>query len=99
MVARIGAVLKPFAFEMIYGHYFDRVIVKHGKTCWNAQSRVTWRPSKARAAASEPLAPTHDFKMQIAGRAPLRLATFSLPTHREVVAAALRMSALGTLNR
>src|ERR1700693_3575892 len=31
----------------------------------------------------------------LAGRAPLRLATFALPTHREVVAAALRISALG----
>jgi hypothetical protein len=31
----------------------------------------------------------------IAGRSPLRLATLSLPTHREVVAAALRISALG----
>ena len=31
----------------------------------------------------------------IAGRSPLRLATFSLPTHREVVAAASRISALG----
>src|SRR5271155_1524763 len=33
--------------------------------------------------------------MMIAGRSPLRLATFSLPTHREVVAAASRISALG----
>ncbi len=31
----------------------------------------------------------------IAGRSQLRLATFSLPTHREVVAAAFRISALG----
>src|SRR5947208_6265235 len=31
----------------------------------------------------------------IAGRSQLRLATFSLPTHREVVAAASRISALG----
>jgi hypothetical protein len=31
----------------------------------------------------------------IAGRSPLRLATFSLPTHREVVAAASRISASG----
>src|SRR5215469_14818389 len=30
----------------------------------------------------------------IAGRSPLRLATLSLPTHREVVAAAFRISAL-----
>ncbi len=30
-VERIGAALKPFAFEMIYGHYFDRVIAKDGK--------------------------------------------------------------------
>ena len=34
-------------------------------------------------------------KRLIAGRSPLRLATFSLPTHREVVAAAFRISALG----
>jgi hypothetical protein len=34
-------------------------------------------------------------KRLIAGRSPLRLATLSLPTHREVVAAALRISALG----
>ena len=34
-------------------------------------------------------------KNLIAGRSPLRLATLSLPTHREVVAAALRISALG----
>jgi hypothetical protein len=33
-------------------------------------------------------------KRLIAGRSPLRLATFSLPTHREVVAAAFRISAL-----
>jgi|ERR1700722_15970969 len=32
---------------------------------------------------------------KIAGRAPLRLATFSLPTHREVVAAASRIAAFG----
>jgi hypothetical protein len=32
----------------------------------------------------------------IAGRSQLRLATLSLPTHREVVAAAFRISALGT---
>jgi hypothetical protein len=30
-VERIGAVLKPFAFETIYGHYFDRVIATDGK--------------------------------------------------------------------
>ena len=35
------------------------------------------------------------YKNDIAGRSPLRLATFSLPTHREVVAAAFRISALG----
>jgi hypothetical protein len=33
-------------------------------------------------------------KRLIAGRSPLRLATLSLPTHREVVAAAFRISAL-----
>jgi hypothetical protein len=30
-VEHIGAALKPFAFETIYGHYFDRVIAKDGK--------------------------------------------------------------------
>ena len=30
-VEHIGAALKPFTFEMIYGHYFDRVIAKDGK--------------------------------------------------------------------
>jgi hypothetical protein len=31
-VEHIGAALKPFAFETIYGHYFDRVIVTDAKT-------------------------------------------------------------------
>jgi hypothetical protein len=30
-VAGIGAALEPFAFERIYGHYFDRVIESDGK--------------------------------------------------------------------
>jgi hypothetical protein len=30
-VRRIGAALEPFAFETIYGHYFDRVIAKDAK--------------------------------------------------------------------
>jgi hypothetical protein len=30
-VEHIGAALKPFAFETIYGHYFDRVIPKDAK--------------------------------------------------------------------
>jgi hypothetical protein len=30
-VTGIGKALKPFAFETIYGHYFDRVIAKDGK--------------------------------------------------------------------
>ena len=30
-VEHIGAALKPFAFETIYGHYFDRVITKDAK--------------------------------------------------------------------
>ena len=30
-VTGIGEALKPFAFETIYGHYFDRVIAKDGK--------------------------------------------------------------------
>ena len=31
VVEHIGAALKPFAFETIYGHYFDRVIAKDAK--------------------------------------------------------------------
>ena len=31
-VEHIGAALKPFAFETIYGHYFDRVIANDAKT-------------------------------------------------------------------
>jgi hypothetical protein len=42
-----------------------------------------------------PCHPKKFMKKVIAGRSPLRLATFSLPTHREVVAAASRISALG----
>jgi hypothetical protein len=30
-VTGIAAALEPFAFETIYGHYFDRVIAKDGK--------------------------------------------------------------------
>jgi hypothetical protein len=30
-VEHIDAALKPFAFEAIYGHYFDRVIAKNAK--------------------------------------------------------------------
>ena len=30
-VEHIGAALKPFAFETIYGHYFDRIIAKDAK--------------------------------------------------------------------
>jgi hypothetical protein len=30
-VQRIGAALAPFAFETIYGHYFDRVIPNNAK--------------------------------------------------------------------
>jgi hypothetical protein len=30
-VEHIGQALAPFAFETIYGHYFDRVIAKDGK--------------------------------------------------------------------
>jgi hypothetical protein len=37
--------------------------------------------------------------MKIAGRSQLRLTTFSLPTHREVVAAASRISALVRLTQ
>jgi hypothetical protein len=35
-VNKIGASLKPFAFETIYGHYFDRVIAKDGKAVLEA---------------------------------------------------------------
>jgi hypothetical protein len=35
-VNKIGAALKPFAFETIYGHYFDRVIAKDGKAVLGA---------------------------------------------------------------
>jgi hypothetical protein len=38
-------------------------------------------------------------KVLIAGRSPLRLATLSLPTHREVVAAAFWISACGAPHR
>jgi hypothetical protein len=31
-VEHIGAALKPFAFDVIYGHYFDRVIAKDAKS-------------------------------------------------------------------
>jgi hypothetical protein len=31
-VEHIGAVLKPFAYETIYAHYFDRVIANDAKT-------------------------------------------------------------------
>jgi hypothetical protein len=30
-VEHIGAALKPFSFDVIYGHYFDRVIAKDAK--------------------------------------------------------------------
>ena len=30
-VEHIGAALEPFAFDAIYGHYFDRVIAKDAK--------------------------------------------------------------------
>jgi len=32
----IGSALRPFAFETIYGHYFDRVIEKDGKAVLEA---------------------------------------------------------------
>jgi hypothetical protein len=35
-VSRIGAALQPFSFETIYGHYFDRVIARHGKAVLEA---------------------------------------------------------------
>jgi hypothetical protein len=35
-VERIGAALVPFAFETIYGHYFDRVIAKDAKAVLRA---------------------------------------------------------------
>jgi hypothetical protein len=36
IVAHVGAALEPYAFERIYGHYFDRVIEKDGKTVLHA---------------------------------------------------------------
>jgi hypothetical protein len=30
-VARIGAILEPFAFDVIYGAWFDRVMPRGGK--------------------------------------------------------------------
>jgi hypothetical protein len=47
------------------------------------------KSGRARWSSSRP------YKNDVAGRSQLRLATFSLPTHREVVAAAFRISALG----
>jgi hypothetical protein len=35
-INKIGATLKPFAFETVYGHYFDRVIAKDGKAVLEA---------------------------------------------------------------
>lgn len=35
-VNRIGSALRQFAFETIYGHYFDRVIEKNGKAVLDA---------------------------------------------------------------
>jgi glyoxylase-like metal-dependent hydrolase (beta-lactamase superfamily II) len=35
-VKRIGDALEPFAFEVIYGHYFDRVIAKDAKAVLQA---------------------------------------------------------------
>ena len=37
---RIGAALAPFAFDTIYGHYFDRVIERRAKRCWRSRSRA-----------------------------------------------------------
>jgi hypothetical protein len=35
-VDKIGAALRPFAFETIYGHYSDRVIANNGKAVLEA---------------------------------------------------------------
>jgi hypothetical protein len=35
-VNKIGAALRPFAFQTIYGHYFDRVIATDGKAVLEA---------------------------------------------------------------
>ena len=35
-VNKIGAALQPFAFETIYGHYFDRVIAENGQAVLEA---------------------------------------------------------------
>ena len=31
-VAQIGAAMKPFSFDVLYGHYFDRVIATQAKS-------------------------------------------------------------------
>ena len=31
-VERIGAAMAPFSFDVLYGHYFDRVIAKDAKS-------------------------------------------------------------------
>jgi hypothetical protein len=63
-----------------------------------ARNRCASEKGPIGSASTEDNVPCHPKKFMkkvIAGRSPLRLATFSLPTHREVVAAASRISALG----
>jgi hypothetical protein len=38
-VTVIGAALEPFAFETIYGHFFDRVIPEGGKRILEVSAR------------------------------------------------------------
>lgn len=42
-VTRIGAALRPFDFETIYGHYFDRVIAAGGKSALRGCGRRSAR--------------------------------------------------------
>ncbi len=41
----IAAALAPFAFDTLYGHYFDRVIANAARRCWRPRSRAISRPS------------------------------------------------------
>ena len=42
-VARIGAMLEPFAFDVIYGAFFDRVIPRGGKDAGEAPGCTLYR--------------------------------------------------------
>ena len=58
-VARIGAMLEPFAFDVIYGAFFDRVIPRGGQGRGEAFGRALHRDHRGRrdgGAACEPTA-------------------------------------------